>query len=89
MTPFATWIGDSNFEATLFNESEHCPSGFKAATVGKRNVPFINIGCWRLSANKQTVEITRTHKMDRRTFSTTPVQPETQGIPFASFKVKQ
>lgn len=89
MSVYAIWDGDSSFEATLFNESDHCPSGFKAATVGRKSAPFTNVGCWRFSADKKTVEITRTHKMDRRTLNTTPVQPESQGVPFTSFKVKR
>ena len=88
MTAFATWTGDSNFEATLFNERDHCPNGFMAATLGNKKASFIYLGCWRFSADRQRIEITKSHKMDRRTFTTTPEQPESQSIPFSSFKMR-
>jgi len=89
MTPFATWSGDSNFEATLFNERDHCPNGFMGAALGYKKAPFLYIGCWRFSADRQRVEITKSHKMDRRTLTLTPEQPESQSLPFESFKVKR
>ena len=88
MTPFATWKGDSNFEATLFNESDHCPNGFKAAYLGNKKAAYVYLGCWRLHDNNQRVEITKTHKMDRKTHAVSAEQPETQSVPFSSFKVR-
>lgn len=88
MTPFATWNGDNSFEATLFIERDHCPNGFKAASLGNRKASFIYIGCWRLHADNQRVEITKTHRMDRKTFAISPEVSETQSVPFSSFKVR-
>lgn len=88
MTPFATWNGDNNFEATLFIERDHCPNGFKAASLGNKKAPFVYIGCWRLQADNQRVEITKTHRMDRKTFAISPEVSETQSVPFSSFKVR-
>jgi hypothetical protein len=58
------------------------------AALGNKKAPFIYLGCWRFSADRQRIEITKSHKMDRRTFTTTPEQPESQSIPFSSFKMR-
>jgi hypothetical protein len=88
LSVFATWNGDSNFEATLFSERDHCPSGFKAAAVGNKKAPYMYLGCWRLHDDNRRVEITKTHKMDRRTLVTSPEPTETQSVPLSSFKVR-
>jgi hypothetical protein len=88
LSVFATWNGDSNFEATLFSERDHCPSGFKAAAVGNKKAPYMYLGCWRLHANNQRVEITKTHKMDRQTLAVSTVKAEAQSVPISSFTMR-